>query len=157
LFTPAEPAIGNFASLVGDARSRCGREVGLPDSLLQQRDFLSWLARSAGYLHRGASGSNHKFGRLTEAQQSRLTPLQPSRPSRNLATERRPCTDPLRCRPGSRADRSRGASCRFRDGQRAHVLHCVRCSRPFPRAALRVLHLATVQRSAGAVKAESLV
>ena len=21
------------------------------------------------------------------------------------------------------------ASCRFRDGQRAHVLHCVRCSR----------------------------
>jgi len=59
---------------------------------------------------------------------------------------------PLRCRPGSRADRSRGASCRFRDGQRAQVLHCVRCSRPFPRAALRVLHLATVQRSAGAVK-----
>jgi len=40
LFTPAEPAIGNFASVVGDARSRCGREVGLPDSLLQQRDFL---------------------------------------------------------------------------------------------------------------------
>ena len=50
LFTPAEPAIGNFASLVGDARSRCGREVGLPDSLLQQRvRFLFTLSpRSRG-------------------------------------------------------------------------------------------------------------
>ena len=41
-----------------------------------------------------------------------------------LATECRPYTGtqtPLRCRPGPRADLSRGASCRFRDGQRAHV------------------------------------
>jgi hypothetical protein len=29
------------------------------------RRARQWLARSAGYLHRGASGSNHKFGRPT--------------------------------------------------------------------------------------------
>ena len=61
--------------------------------------------------------------------------LQPSRPSPNRA-ERRPYTGtqtPLRGRPSPRADLSRGASCHFRDGQRAHVLHCVRLQ---PRHAL---------------------
>ena len=47
------------------------------------------------------------------------------RPGRaGIATQCRPYTGtqtPLRCRPGPRADLSRGASCRFRDGQRAHV------------------------------------
>ena len=96
---------------------------------------------------------------LTEAQQQPAHAIAAIEAEQESATERRPYTGtrtPLRCRPGSRADLSRGASCRFRDGQRAHVLHCVRCSRPFPRAALRVLHVATVQRSAGAVKAEFL-
>jgi hypothetical protein len=64
------------------------------------------------------------------------------RPSRNLATERRPYTGtqtPLRCRPGPRADLSRGASCRFRDGQRAHVDNqpCIVPSRPSRQARTR--------------------
>ena len=97
--------------------------------------------------------------KLTEAQQQpahAIAAIEAEQESRNRAPPVHWYQTPLRCRPGWRADRSRGASCRFRDGQRAHVLHCVRCSRPFPRAALRALHLATVQRSAGAVKAESL-
>jgi hypothetical protein len=52
----------------------------------------------------------HKLARMMGG--SRLTPLQPSRPSRNLATECRPYTGtqtPLRCRPRPRADLSRGA------------------------------------------------
>ena len=96
---------------------------------------------------------------LTEAQQQPAqanAAIEAEQESRNRVPPVYWYSDPLRCRPGPRADLSRGASCRFRDGQRAHVLHCVRCSRPFPRAALRVIHVATVQRSAGAVKAESL-
>jgi hypothetical protein len=60
----------------------------------------------------------------------------PSRPSRNLANRAPPVhwySDPAALSSESRADRSRGASCRFRDGQRAHVLHCVRCSRAHSR------------------------
>ena len=69
---------------------------------------------------------------LTEAQQQPAHAIAAIEAEQEFATERRPYTGtqtPLRCRPSPRADLSRGASCRFRDGQRAHVLHCVRCSR----------------------------
>ena len=61
---------------------------------------------------------------LTEAQQQLAQANAAIEAEQESATERRPYTGtqtPLRCRPGSRADLSRGASCRFRDGQRAHV------------------------------------
>ena len=76
---------------------------------------------------------------LTEAQQQPAHAIAAIEAEQEFATERRPCTGtrtPLRCRPGSRADRSRGASCRFRDGRRrTYILHCVRCSRAHSRAA----------------------
>ena len=68
---------------------------------------------------------------LTEAQQQPAHAIAAIEAEHECA-ERRSYTGtqtPLRCRPSPRADLSRGASCRFRDGQRAHVLHCVRCSR----------------------------
>ena len=61
---------------------------------------------------------------LTEAQQQPAQANAAIEAEQESRTERRPYTGtqtPLRCRPGSRADLSRGASCRFRDGQRAHV------------------------------------
>ena len=68
---------------------------------------------------------------LAEAQQQPAHAIAAIEAEQDLA-ECRPYTGtqtPLRCRPSPRADLSRGASCRFRDGQRASVLHCVRCSR----------------------------
>ena len=70
---------------------------------------------------------------LTEAQQQPAQANAAIEAEQESVTELRPyigTQTPLRCRPGSRADLSRGASCRFRDGQRAHVLHCV--EPPFP-------------------------
>ena len=61
---------------------------------------------------------------LTEAQQQAAQANAAIEAEQEFATECRPYTGtqtPLRCRPGPRADLSRGASCRFRDGQRAHV------------------------------------
>ena len=61
---------------------------------------------------------------LTEAQQQPAqanAAIEAEQESRNRVPPLHWYSDPLRCRPGPRADLSRGASCRFRDGQRAHV------------------------------------
>ena len=66
---------------------------------------------------------------LTEAQQQpahAIEAIEAEQESRNRAPPVYWYSDPAALSSGTESGPSRGASCRFRDGQRAHVLHCVR-------------------------------
>ena len=98
---------------------------------------------------------------LTEAQQQpahAIAAIEAEQESRNRAPPVHWYSDPAALSSGleSRPE-PWGVVPLPRRPRRAHVLHCVRCSRAIPARRIRVLHLAPVRRSAGAVKAESLV